>query len=165
MKKQLVASLIVISIPFLFVSCVSSLLKDAPPTFSKEIKLNEPSLPFQKMDTSVYPSWKNAKSGNVISIISECAQHSVYKLSSLHQIIEGSLDNINVIKEESVSLQDRPAFSRAINANLDGQQIEVLSISFKRKSCGYVASLSGKRGNLSNDKAAFEQFINGFSFE
>jgi hypothetical protein len=165
MKKQLVATLIVISVPFMFVSCVSSLLKDAPPTFSKEIKLSEPSLPFQKMDTSVYPSWKNAKSGNVISIISECAQVSNYNLSNLHQIIEGLLENIIVIKEETVSLQGRPAFSRAINANLDGQHIEVLSISFKRKSCGYVASLSGKRDNLTSDKAAFEQFINGFSFE
>ncbi|MEQ1724093.1 MAG: hypothetical protein ABL930_13035 [Pseudobdellovibrio sp.] len=165
MKKQLVATLIIISIPFMFVSCVSSLLKDAPPTFSKEIKLNEPSSPFQKMDTSVYPSWKSTKSGNVISIISDCTQDSAYKLSSLHQIIEGSLDNIIVLKEETVSLQGRPAFSRAINANLDGQQIEVQSISFKKKSCGYVASLSGKQGNLSSDKVQFEQFINGFSFE
>ena len=101
MKKQLVATLIIVSLPFIFVSCVSSILKDAPPTFSKEIKLTEPTSPFIKMDTSVYPSWKNLKSGNVISIISNCSD-SDSKLSNLHQIIESSLDNIKVIKEETL---------------------------------------------------------------
>ena len=165
MKKQLVATLIVISTPFMFVSCVSSLLKDAPPTFSKEITLTPPPAPFQKMNTSVYPSWKNAKSGNVISIISDCAQDSSFKLSSLHQIIESSLDNVKVVQEETISLKGRTAFSRAISAHLDGLQIEVQSVTFKRKSCGYVASLSGKQGNLSSDKAHFDEFISGFSFE
>ncbi|MBY0553651.1 hypothetical protein K2P97_03925 [bacterium] len=164
MKKQLVATLIIVSLPFIFVSCVSSILKDAPPTFSKEIKLTEPTSPFIKMDTSVYPSWKNLKSGNVISIISNCSD-SDSKLSNLHQIIESSLDNIKVIKEETLTLQNRPAFARNINAVLDGVEIEIQSISFKRKSCGYVASLSGKLNNLTNDRKQFDQFLNGFSFE
>lgn len=164
MKKQLVATLIIVSLPFIFVSCVSSILKDAPPTFSKEIKLTEPTSPFLKMDTSVYPSWKNFKSGNVISIISNC-NDSDSKLSTLHQIIESSLDNIKVIKEETVTLQNRPAFARNINAILDGVQIEIQSISFKRKSCGYVASLSGKLNNLTDDRKQFDLFLNGFSFE
>lgn len=165
MKKQLVATLIIVSLPFIFVSCVSSILKEAPPSFSKEIKLTDPASPFQKMDTSVYPSWKSSKTGNVISVVSDCNENSSSKLSSLHQIIESSLDNVKVIKEETISYQNRPAFSRSINADLDGVQIEVQSVSFKRKSCGYVASLSGKLNNLNDDRQQFDQFINGFTFE
>src|SRR4051812_26422405 len=165
MKKQLVATFIIILSPFLFISCVSSLLKEAPPSFSKEIKLIDPPQPFSKMGTSIYPSWKNTKTGNVIAIISDCSETSTYKLSNLHQLIEEPLENIKIIKEETVSLQNRPALLRVVNAQLDGHEIEIRSVSFKRKSCGYVSSLSGKKNNLGDDSGKFEQFMNGFSFE
>jgi hypothetical protein len=165
MKKQLVATLIIVSIPFLFASCVSTLLKGSPPTFSKEISLSSPGPDFTKTDTSVFPSWKNSKTGNVISIVSDCSENAYYSLSSLHQLIESSLEDISVVKEENISLLDKAAFSKTINAELDGSEIEVQSVSFKRKSCGYVASLSGKRNNLAPDQASFQNFLNGFKFE
>lgn len=165
MKKQLVATIIIIVIPFFFVSCVSSIFKDKPPTFSREIKLIEPMPPFIKTETSVYPSWKSTKSGNVIAIISDCNDVSSYKLSSLHQLIEDSLDDIKVLKEETISIQNRPTLLRVISAQLDGHPIEIESISFKKKSCGYVAYLSGKLNTLAADRLQFEQFINGFKFE
>ncbi len=165
MKKQLVATLIIIAIPFFFVSCVSSLLKDKPPTFSQEIKLTPPKPPFKKTETSVFPSWKSNKTGNVIAIVSNCNENSSYKLSSLHQLIEDSLEDVKTLKEETIALQNRPALLKAITAQLDGYLIEIYSVSFKRKSCGYVASLSGKLNSLTPDKNQFEQFINGFSFE
>lgn len=165
MKKQLVATLIIIAIPLFFVSCVSSILKDKPPTFSRKIKLIDPKPPFIKTEASVYPSWKSTKTGNVIAIVSDCSETSSYKLSNLYLLIEDPLENIKVLKEETIALQNRPAISRHITAQLDRQPIEVQSISFKRNSCGYVASLSGKINNLESDKRPFEQFINGFSFE
>lgn len=165
MKKQLVATIIIIAIPFFFVSCVSSILKDKPPTFSREIKLTDPMPPFVKTETSVYPSWKSTKTGNVIAIVSDCNEASSYKLSSLHQLIEDSLDEIKVLKEETISLQNRPSLLRVITAQLDGLPIEIESVSFKKKSCGYVAYLSGKINNLAVDKPQFEHFINGFKFE
>lgn len=165
MKKQLVATLFIIAVPFFFVSCVSSLLKEKPPSFSKEIKLTAPKLPFIKTETSVFPSWKNNSTGNVISIVSDCSDASSYKLSTLHQLIEDSLDDIKVLKEETIALQNRPALLKVVTANLDGQPIEVRSVSFKRKACGYLASLSGKTNSLIKDTPQFEQFISGLVFE
>ncbi|MEK6627524.1 MAG: hypothetical protein AABY53_02770 [Bdellovibrionota bacterium] len=165
MKKQLAATLTIIIIPLFFVSCISSLLKDKAPSFSTEITLVAPPKPFIKTDTSVFPSWKNNTTGNVISIVSDCNENSSYKLSNLHQLIENELDGINVIKEETTSLQKRPALIRVINAHLDGQPIEIQSLSFKRKSCGYVATLSGKINNLASDKSQFEKFVNSFGFK
>lgn len=165
MKKQLVATLIIIAIPFFFVSCVSSLLKEKPPTFSKEIKLTDPKPPFVKTETSVYPSWKNPITGNVISIVSDCNEGSGYKLSSLHLLIEDSLEDIKLKKEETIALQNRPALLRIVTAMLDGLAIEVQSVSFKRKSCGYLASLSGKTNSLIQDSTPFMQFINSLGFQ
>lgn len=165
MKKQLVATLTIIVIPLFFVSCISSLLKDKAPSFSNEIILASPKEPFIKTDTSVFPSWKSNTTGNVISIVSDCNENSSYKLTNLHQLIESTLEGIKIIKEETISLQKKPALMRIINAQLDGQPIEIQSVSFKRKSCGYVAALSGKVNNLVFDKSQFEQFINSFDFK
>jgi len=165
MKKQLVATFSVIVIPFLFASCISTLLKETHPSFSKEISLTDPEKPFTKTDTSIFPSWKNTTTGNVISIISDCAENTSYKLSNLHQLIESGLDDIKLLKEESLTFQKKPALSRIVHAYLDGQPIEIQSVSFKRKSCGYVVTLSGKINNLSFDRPQFEHFINGFRFE
>lgn len=165
MKKQLVATVILIAIPFFFVSCVSSILKEKPPTFSNEIKLIAPQPPFVKTETSVFPSWKNTLTGNVISIVSDCNDGSSSKLTALHQLIEDSLEDIRVVKEETLALQNRPAHLKVVTAKLDGHPIEVRSISFKRKSCGYLASLSGKTNSLLKDTTQFEQFISGLVFE
>lgn len=165
MQKQLVATILIIFMPFLFVSCVSSILKDKPPTFSSEIKLQDLQSPFEKMRTSVFPSWKNTQTGNVISIVSDCNPSSTYTLSSLHQLIEGSVEKAQVVTEENLTIQDRPSLLKVVNAELDGHPIEVRSVSFIKKSCGYVSSLSGKKGTLEADRAAFDQFLNSLSFK
>lgn len=165
MKKQLVASLLIVSLPFLFVSCVSSLLKENPPTFSQEISYLAPAEPFVKMSTPVFPSWKNNKTGNVITIVSDCNPSSSFTLPGLHRMIENSIESPQIIKEENIQFQDKPAVAHRVSGKLDGLDIEVYSVSFIRKSCGYVSSLSGKKGALDSDQKNFEQFIQGFSFE
>lgn len=165
MKKQLVATLFIIAVPFFFVSCVSSILKERPPSFSTEIRLTAPKAPFAKTETSVFPTWKNSQTGNVISIVSDCNDGATNKLSTLHQLIEDSLEEINVVKEETMALQNRPALLKILTASLDGQPIEVRSVSFKRKSCGYLASLSGKPNSLLKDTVHFDHFIQSFGFE
>ena len=165
MKKQLVATFLIIAVPIFFVSCVSSLLKEKPPAFSNEIKLTPPKAPFVKTETSVFPSWKNPQTGNVLSIVSDCNEGATSKLSTLHQLIEDSLEDVKLMKEETIALQNRPALLKVVTANLDGHPIEVHSVSFRRKSCGYLASLSGKANSLFKDTVYFESFINGFGFE
>lgn len=118
-----------------------------------------------KTETSVFPTWKNSQTGNVISIVSDCNDGATNKLSALHQLIEDSLEEINVLKEETIAIQNRPALLKVVTASLDGQPIEVRSVSFKRKSCGYLASLSGKPNSLLKDTAQFDHFIQGFGFE
>lgn len=165
MKKQLVATFFIILVPFIFVSCVSTLLKEKAPTFSNEISFKNPQSPFERQRTEVFPAWRNPQSGNVITIISDCQNAASSSLSSLHRLVENSLEKVAVNSEETIEFQGRPAISRAVQAELDGHRIELYSLSFKRVNCGYVSSLSGKPGSLDTDKKIYEQFLNGFSFE
>lgn len=166
MKNQFISSLFIITIPLFFVSCISSLFKAKPPTFSDEIRITEPGSSFIKYDTSVFPSWKNNKTGNVIAIVSDCNEGSAYgKLSELHNLVEAPLEDITLLKEDSINLYNKTAIIRIISAKLDGHPIEVRSVIFKKKLCGYVATLSGKLSNLEVDQSEFDKFINGFSFK
>lgn len=165
MKKQLVATLILILTPALLVSCVSSLLQEKAPTFSSEIKFADPAEPFTKLNKSVYPSWKNKKTGNVISIVSDCSDSSSITLYSLHQIIEGSIDKPKVSQQNTITFKNKPALVHVTEGLLDLEPIEIHSMSFKRNNCGYVTSLSGKPKNLNADKAFYDQFNESLTFE
>jgi hypothetical protein len=165
MKKQLVTTIIIVLLPFLFVSCISNLLKEKAPTFSKEVKVKEPAAPFESQSTSVYPSWKSSKTGNVIAIISDCDQNSTISLQQMHLLLEDSLNEIKVAKEETTEINSKPAYFKSITGLLDGFAIEIRSFSFKRKSCTYLSSLSGKKDNLEQDMEAFKQFNTNLSFE
>ena len=165
MKKQLVTTIIIVLLPFLFVSCISNILKEKAPTFSKEVKLTAPTKPFESQSTSVYPSWKSSKTGNVIAIVSECEQSATTTLQQMHILLEDSLSEVKLVKEEAVNIHDKPAFYKAVTGVIDGFAIEIRSFSFKRKSCTYLSSLSGKKDNLEADMDAFKQFNTNLSFE
>ena len=164
MKRQLAATFLLFVSPFLFVACISSLLKENPPTFSSEVEYKEPAAPFAKFKKSVYPSWKSQKTGNVISIVSDCDPNSSLSLAQLHRIVEDSLTGLQVVNEEGAFLQDKPALVRNIKGQLDGIDIELVSVSFRRKSCGYVSSLSGKVGSVQQDRTEFDRFNQNLKF-
>lgn len=165
MKKQLAATFLIITSPFLIVSCVSSLLKEKAPTFSKDIQYKDPQSGFSKVNLSVYPAWKNSKTGNVISIVSDCNENGVASLANLHQLITSSVEEAKTVKQEQLTFKDKPALLYLTEGSLDGQPISIRSLSFKRKDCGYVSSLSGKPASLEVDLAAFNAFNESFSFE
>jgi hypothetical protein len=165
MKTQLVASVFIISLPFLMVSCVSSILKEKAPTFSKEIQFKEPKSSFVKINLSVYPAWKNSKTGNVISIVSDCAENYSGSLSGLHQLIIGSIEEPKILQQQALTFKQKPALMYITEGQLDGQPIAVRSMSFQRKDCGYVSSLSGRPPVLATDLKSFEEFNESFSFE
>lgn len=165
MKKQLAVTTLLILLPLLFASCVSSLLKEKPPVFSDQVEFNNPEAPFVKTSTAIYPSWKNSKNGNVIALFSNCSEERDFSFSELHSYFEQALSSSTVVKEEQITFQGRPANSRIIKGLLDGKEIEINSLAFKRKHCGYVRSLSGKTGSLDSDLNVLEQFTNSLRFK
>ncbi len=165
MMKHLLATLILISAPLLLVSCVSSLLKEKAPTFSNEVNYTAPKSPFVRLTKSVYPSWKNKESGNVLSIFSDCQNGLTSSLSELQSIIEESVENSKRVSENFIQFQNKPALKRILNGELENNSIQIKSVSFKRLNCGYVVSLSGKPEQLQLDENTFELFIKSLTFK
>jgi hypothetical protein len=79
-------------------------------------------------------------------------------------MVEEPLTNIQTVKEENISFQEKPAVFKVVRADLDGHAIELHSLSFRRKSCGYVSTLSGKADGLQQDENSFANFNAGLRF-
>lgn len=164
MKKHLALTSFIILAPFLLVSCVSTLLKEKAPTFSKDVEFANPKGNFTKLDTSVFPSWKNKDTGNVISIFSDC-QPDPKSLNELQRYIEDSVENSKRSQESVIQFQNKPALQLLIDGEVESNPIEVKSVSFVRANCGYVVSLSGKPQQLKADQPAFDQFLTSLKFK
>jgi hypothetical protein len=165
MKKHLLLTSFIILAPFLLISCVSSLLKEKAPTFSKEIEFENPTGNYTKLEKAVFPSWKNRATGNVISIFSDCQTDSPKTLNDLQKYIEDSVDNGKRVNENIIQFQNKPALNVLLNGDLEGNPIAVQSTSFVRGNCGYVASLSGKPQQLKLDQPTFNHFLTSFKFK
>ncbi len=149
---------------FLLSGCISSLFKEAAPTFSNEINL--PSLPqsYNKINGVTYPSWKNKTTSNVISVLSDCTD-SYLDLKSSHALITNVIENETVLEEKKTTLQNTKAYFRKVTGLLDGEKIEILSVSFKYKKCIYLSSLSGSNQKLAADIDAWTAFNEKIEFK
>jgi hypothetical protein len=166
MKKQLVASLFLICLPLLIASCVSTILQEKAPTFSKDVSFTEPDKNiFIKINRTVYPAWKNKITGNVISIVSDCKESSSAILTNLHLLITDSIENSKLTKQQQITFKKKPAVFYVTEGLLEGESIEVHSLSLKRKNCSYLSSLSGKPDSIASDQKAFDDFNESLVFE
>lgn len=165
MKKLLVAAILIILSPLFIISCVSTLLQEKAPTFSSEVHFIAPPVPFIRMNKSIFPSWKNKNTGNILTILSDCQAGNTASLSELQRLIEDSVENPNRLTESYIAFQEKPALQRLIRAEVDGSPLEIKSIAFKRISCGYVVSLSGKPEKINLDRASLESFLTSLTFK
>ncbi len=149
---------------FLSTGCISNLLKEPAPTFSKDIIL--PLLPneFVLKKTSAYPSWKSTKTSNVVLVISECSDPQL-NLKSAHSLITNALENEKIIEEKKTTFKKNPAFYRKVSGLVDGLDIDIISTSFKYKECIYISSLSGVRESLNKDIDHWNEFNQQIEFK
>ena len=96
-------------------------------------------------------------------MVSDCNENNT--LTGLHSLITDSIEQAKLVKQQQITFKQRPALLYLTEGSLDGQSIEIQSISFKRKNCGYVSSLSGKPKSIELDQKAFDAFNESFSFE
>ncbi len=165
MKKQLVVAILISLSPIFIISCVSTMLQEKAPTFSSEVHFDSPAQPFTLLNKSIFPSWKNKKTGNVLTILSDCQTGNTASLNELQRLIEDSVENPSRLTESYISFQDKPALQRLLRADVDGSPLEIKSIAFKRLSCGYIVSLSGKPEKINLDRPSLDAFLKSLTFK
>lgn len=146
----------------MFSGCISSILKEPAPTFSKEARLQSPPSPFVKMKSASYPSWKSSKTQNVILILSNC--DSLYNVNNIHHAIAENVDNVKVESSQVDSLKFVRPVVKQIQGSIDNAPVTVKTVAFQHRNCTYLTALSGKPETLSSDLENWKNFINSIEF-
>ncbi len=151
---------------FLTSCSISSLLNlsEKPPVFSTDIILPNLTSEFKKQTESVFPSWKNKKTSNVISVFSDCTD-TTQNLKSVHSTITNSIENETVVEAKKVSINNNEGYFRKVYGQIDGHDIEIISSSFKYKNCVYLSSLSGQRTKINSDLNSWQIFNQNIEFK
>jgi len=150
-------------IPLFFAGCVSVSLATKAEKRATGVKYNAPTNPFESENRhDVDGAWKNPKTGNLISYISDCQDENDPSLDSVLQTAMGGLTEMKTEKKESPTIEGREGRRALVAGKVDGIASKIDMLAFKRDDCIYILSYVGVAHAFDSDHAAFDKFIEGF---
>lgn len=143
--------------------CVSVKLNDGKGKQAEDINLTPPAKPFAAVNSeSADRAWQSAKSGNIIAFTSECSSAHDSSLNALTSESLGALTNIAILKEEHLSYNSREGLLTKAAGKVDGIDVKLTLLVFKKNGCNYVLSLSGRTSGFEADAPIFKEFLDNF---
>ena len=149
---------------FILVSgCVSVSLDRSEVRRSDAYKFAVPPSPFRAHQApQVDHAWKNAQSGSIISVVSECAPNFDPSLQILRDDVVRSLTSLEVKAEKNLTFQGREALRTLVHGRVDGVDSAVDLLVFKKNGCSYILNLIGGPQTITPDLPRFEAFLSRF---
>ncbi len=143
--------------------CVTVKLANETGKKASGVSLREPAKPFNKESRAdVDASWKNGKNGNVISYISDCGDPTDPPLEQIVNGVVSGLGDMKAVEESTPMVQDREGRRVHVAGKVDGVPTEIDLLTFKRNHCIYILTLVGVKKAFTEDRVAFNKFIDGF---
>lgn len=161
-KKTLTALCGILFFGLVISGCISNILKEKIPAFSDEIKFSAPAS-FKEIK-SVYPSWKNSETQNVILIISNCDDNK-YSPSYAYLIISENVENSRVENSQLDNVNLPKQVVKQIYGSVDQEPVEIQTISFQHRHCVYISALSGKPKTIAKDFENWKTFLNSIELK
>lgn len=144
-------------------SCVTIKMGPKEPEKASNLEFKEPNAPFEKLTSaSADASWKHKKTGNIISLFSECSAGSESSLESLQGDAARALDEVKTEKDSRFDFNDREAQRTLYSGKIDGVKMNMEVVTLKKNSCSYIISLMGRKDRFESDTTTFESFLKGF---
>ncbi len=148
---------------FLLPACVSVNLPFSSKGHSaKNVSYQNPPANFVELKTqSGDKTWIEKDTKNTISFMSECggADPSLDILSNeVHSVLAES----EAKPSEKDVYNDREALFQESHGKIDGIQMKISSVVFKKNNCNYVLTYSGQSKNFEKHRNAFTEFLRGF---
>jgi hypothetical protein len=144
-------------------ACVSVSIK--PPTVSKssEYRFQPPAKPFEKMNSDQADhAWQNPRNGNTLAILTGCSPDKDPSLATLESDVIQALNTYKVLSSQDFTFQDRAAKRSLVEGTVDGIQVKLDFVIFKKRNCSYTLTYVGRSSNFDLDLASFEKFLTGF---
>lgn len=147
----------------LMTSCVSVNLSGGKVKKADNVKYFEPQPPFLSIDNQqVDKGWQNKNNGNTIAFLSECNSKTEISLKMMETESLSSLANLKVLKSEVSSFNDRESLSTLAEGQVDGVQVKLQLLLFKKNDCNYTLSFVGRKKFFDKDSSIFQKFYEEF---
>jgi hypothetical protein len=129
---------------------------------AKDLEFIEPN-GFKKIPTPhVDEAWRKDSTGSTISFLSECDPTTDTNLQQLQMSVLRDIRNSNTISEEDIDFNKRTAKRSYVKGNVDGIDIEMDLLVFKKNNCNFILTYIGLPENFKSDQREFQIFIDRF---
>ena len=148
------------------VGCVSVNMKPEQATKSEGYSFANPGNNFEEWKTDLADhAWKSTKTGNMISVISECSKKKDPSLTSIEGEALQALTDVKVLSTEEKIFSGRGALQTTVQGKLDGIRMKMEVLSIKKNFCSYTFSYTGRDNQFEQEAAIFSQFLSGISIQ
>lgn len=138
-------------------------LKAPKTTKASGMKWQAPASPFQALsDSSVDVAWLSEKTGNTISVLSECQAPTDRSLETLQSESLSLLSKLEKIEEQSLDFNGRRALRTKARGEVDGIPVMISVVTLKKNGCNYSLSFTGVSRNHGQETEVFERFLQSF---
>jgi hypothetical protein len=143
--------------------CVSVKIGGAKGVPATGISLEAPAAPFKEIkSSSADRAWLSDKTGNTISYFSECGNPNDPSLATLESDALTALNDYQTLKSQDLTFNERAARQTTAHGQVDGVDVQLMVVVFKRNSCNYTVSYGGVQKNFDKESGAFQKFLSKF---
>ena len=146
-------------------SCVSvdTILAPSPPKKAEGLNFNEPSFDFKSIkNNTVDRAWQDSKNGNTIAFLSECNAKTDPSLKEMENENLAAMTNVNITENRDTTYNEREALFSSVNGQVDGVEVRMRLVLFKKDNCNYTLSYVGRKKHFPSDEKIFNDFVEGF---
>lgn len=143
-------------------SCVSVNVSPTKATRAKDLRVKVPSNPFQPIqNSSVDQAWQSKTTGNTIAYLSECGGADV-NLKQMETESLSALTGGTILETKNSLFNERESLETLALGKVDGIEIKMKLILFKKNNCNYTISYIGRKDPYQTEESHFNDFLKGF---
>ncbi len=163
MKNHLCYLITVIGFCILSFGCVTVDVGGSKSTTASDVKYESPNKPFEKSNLGTGDqTWISQKTGNSISYISECKRSVEMSLEQLESDALNVLERLTIESSNRFQYNGREALKTVAVGKVDGIDIKMQLITFKKNNCNYSLSYAAIQTRYELESSFFEQFAKDF---
>ena len=145
--------------------CVSvdTILAPAPPKKAEGLNYSEPAFDFKTIkNNTVDHAWQDSKNGNTIAFLSECNAKTDPSLKEMENENLAAMTNVEITENRDTTFNEREALFSTVNGQVDGVEVRMRLVLFKKDNCNYTLSYVGRKKHFAKDEKIFNDFVEGF---
>ena len=145
------------------VSCVSVNIGPTAGKKSEDVSFQIPENPFKLISTdNADKAWQSQKTGNTLAFLSECKGSVDLPLKTIEGDSVNALNQPVLVSSQTGLFNDRGSLETTADGFVDGVEVRMALMIFKKNSCNYTISYVGRKKTFDQEKTHFDKFLKGF---